>query len=82
MGFKSAVKIWTADINDSYDINATDEEVIDSYFQFFSDKFAYDDTSYVDKFFKDKAGNWLCWLDTADREGLADGVSELRANLA
>ena len=34
----------------------------------------------MDVFFKDRDGEWTLWLDTADREGLADAVENLRGN--
>ena len=56
------------------------EEVIEAFNRDFKDKKAYDDTSYVEMFFKNDAGEWTLWLDTADREGLADSVESLRGN--
>ena len=75
--FEQAVEEWTNDINEWYDLDATSEEVKSVFDTHFKDKIAYDGTSYVKMFFK-TGEEWSVWLDTADREGLADQVELAR----
>ena len=75
---EQAVQVWTNEINEWYDLSATPEEVKNVFDTYFKNKIAYDGTSYVDMFFKSKDGTWTTWLDTADREELADQVELAR----
>ncbi len=78
--FDDALEFWTIQINEWYDINATDDEVREAFEKDYRHKLAYDDTSYVEMFFKSQDGGWSRWLDTSDREGLADSVEYYRGN--
>lgn len=78
--FERAVKSWTATINDWYGISATSEEVEAAFHQCFDGELTYDDESYVAVFFQDADGEWTEYLDTADREQLADAVEVMRGN--
>ena len=78
MTLEEAAARWTETINDWYSLDATTEEVLDAFNKNYLNKEAYDGTSYVDMFFRDKAGGYSKWLDTADREGLADCVEVAR----
>jgi len=78
--FEKALKAWADDINEWYDLDATVDEVRAAFDAHFNDKVAYDGTSYVAMFFKSRDGTWTEWLDTADREELADQVELLRGN--
>lgn len=80
MTLEEAAAHWAADINGWYGLDATTEEVVDAFNKHYLNKEAYDGTSYVDMFFRDKAGDYTKWLDTADREGLADCVEAARGN--
>ena len=84
--FEKAVTTWADTINDWYDLKATPEEVTEAFKNEYKHRRTYDDyddpegASYVDVFFKDRDGEWTMWLDTADREGLADAVENIRGN--
>ncbi len=78
MKLEEAAAHWAATINDWYNLGATTEEVVDAFNKHYLDAKAYDGTSYVDMFFRDKAGGYSKWLDTADREGLADCIEAAR----
>ena len=78
MTLEEAAAHWTETINGWYRLDATTEEVLDAFNKNYLNKEAYDGTSYVDMFFRDKAGGYTKWLDTADREGLADCVEAAR----
>jgi len=84
--FDEAVVSWADTINDWYSLKATPEEVAEAFRNEYKHKRTYDDfgepdgASYVDVFFRDRDGAWTLWLDTADREGLADAVERLRGN--
>jgi|TARA_Y100000310_G_C20648584_1_gene798072 hypothetical protein len=78
--FEEAIKVWTETINDWYDLHATEEETQKAFEGTYQDREAYDGTSYVDMFFKRSDGSWTQWLDTSDREGLADEIERLRGN--
>ncbi len=80
MTLEEAAAHWAENINDWYNLNATTEEVVDAFNKYYLDKEAYDGTSYADMFFRDKTGGYSKWLDTADREGLADCVEIARGN--
>lgn len=73
---------WAATINDWYDLDATAEELVEVYNSHFKDRVAYDGTSYAEMFLKDGSGDdtFSRWLDTADREAMADYVEEARGN--
>ena len=66
--------------------NLPPEEVEAAFEEVYRNKRTYDDfgdpegASYVDVFFRGRDGEWTLWLDTADREGLADAVEQLRGN--
>ena len=81
MTLEEAAAHWAVNINGWYGLDATTEEVVDAFNKYYRDKEAYDGTSYVDMFFRDNAGGYSKWLDTADREGLADCVEMSRARL-
>ena len=74
MTLEEAAAHWAANINEWYGLDATTEEVVDAFNKHYLNKEAYDGTSYVEMFFKSKKGGYTKWLDTADREGLADCV--------
>ncbi len=78
MTLEEAAAHWAADINEWYNLGATTEEVVDAFNKYYRDQEAYDGTSYVDMFFRDKAGGYSKWLDTADREGLTNCVEAAR----
>jgi len=78
--FEEAVQKWADNINEWYGLNATAEEVKEAFNVYFKDKLSYDDSSYVEMFFKSRDGAWTEWLDTVDREELADQVELLRGN--
>jgi len=78
MTLEEAAAHWAVSINEWYRLDATTEEVVDAFNKYYRDKEAYDGTSYVDMFFRDNAGGYSKWLDTADREGLADCVEMAR----
>jgi len=78
MTLEEAAAHWVANINGWYMLNATTEEVVDAFNKNYLNKEAYDGTSYVDMFFRDDDGSYSKWLDTADREGLADCVESAR----
>ena len=80
MTFEQALKEWACQVNEWYGLNATSDEVAEAFKRDYESRIAYDDTSYVEMFFKEKDGSWSGWLDTADREGLADSVESLRGN--
>ena len=56
------------------------DEVCNAFEGDYRDKVAYDGTSYVEMFFRNNDGSWTEYLDTADREGLADAVEHYRGN--
>ena len=72
MKLEEAAAHWAATINGWYNLGVTTEEVVDAFNKNYRDKEAYDGTSYVDMFFRDKQGGYSRYIDTADREGLAD----------
>jgi|3_EtaG_2_1085321.scaffolds.fasta_scaffold181473_2 hypothetical protein len=78
--FDEAVKKWTDHINEWYSLEATVDEVCNAFEGDYRDKVAHDGTSYVEMFFRDNNGSWTEYLDTADREGLADAVEHYRGN--
>ena len=78
MTLEEAAAHWTETINSWYGLDATIEEVVDAFNKNYLNAEAYDGTLYVDMFFRDKAGGYSKWLDTADREGLADCVEAAR----
>ena len=78
--FDEAVKKWTEHINEWYGLEATEDEVRNAFEGDYRDKVAYDGTSYVEMFFRARDGGWVEYLDTADREGLADSVEHYRGN--
>ena len=78
MTLEEAAAHWAATINGWYNIGATTEEVIDAFNKNYLDKEAWDGESYVDTFFRDKQGGYSKFLDTADREGLADCIEIAR----
>jgi len=78
MKLEEAAAHWAANINDWYSLDATAEEVMNAFNKNYLDKKTYDDKSYVEVFFKSKDGGFSKWLDTADREGLADCVEVAR----
>ena len=80
VSFEKAVEAWTNTINEWYSLEATVDEVCNAFEADYRDKVAYDGTSYVEMFFKSRDGGWTRWLDTADREGLADTVEHYRGN--
>ncbi len=74
MTLEEAAVHWAANINGGYGLAATTKEVVNAFNKHYRDKEAYDGTSYVDMFFRDEDGSYSKWLDTVDREGLADCV--------
>jgi len=78
--FEEAVKKWADNINEWYSLEATEDEVRSAFEKDYRDKVAYDGTSYVEMFFRNNNGSWTEYLDTSDREGLADSVEILRGN--
>ena len=78
MKLEEAAVHWTQTINGWYGINATIEEVLEAFNKNYLDKKTWDDESYVEVFFKSKDGGYSKWLDTVDREGLADCVEIAR----
>ena len=78
--FPEALEFWTIQINEWYNLETTDDEVRNAFEKEYRHKLAYDDTSYVEMFFKSDDGGWSRWLDTSDREGLADAVERFRGN--
>lgn len=68
--FEKAIIEWAGDINHWYHLNATPEEVKQAL------KAAYPDAG--DSTFFRIDGKWREWLDTCEREGLADQVDRLR----
>ena len=78
MTLEEAAAHWAATINGWYNLGATTEEVVDAFNKNYLDKEAYDGTSYVDMFFRDKQGGYSRYIDTADREGLADCIEAAR----
>lgn len=78
MKLEEAAAHWATNINEWYGLDATTEEVVDAFNKHYRDKESYDGTSYVEMFFKSKKGGYHKWLDTADREGLADCVEMAR----
>lgn len=75
MTFEEALEEWTETINEYYDLGATTSEVQNAWLIFESMDETSAGVSYVDTFFKEKDGTWSGWLDTVDRETLADEVS-------
>ena len=80
MTLEEAAAHWAANINEWYNLGATTEEVVDAFNKNYLNKEAYDGTSYVDMFFRNDDGSYSKWLDTADREGLADCVEMARGH--
>ena len=78
--FEKAVKCWAATINDWYRLSAKPEEVEAAFHDHFDGKLTYDDEDYIAVFFRDADGEWSEYLDTADREQLADAVEKRRGN--
>jgi len=78
MKLEEAAAHWAANINDWYGLDATVEEVVDAFNKNYLDKKTWGGESYVEVFFKSKEGGFSKWLDTADREGLADCVEIAR----
>jgi hypothetical protein len=87
--FENAVSEWRDDINDWYHLNASKEEVSLAFLKLKEYRDARDepnDIPYVETFFhglgKTPSGNpiWRTWLDTVDREMLADFVELNRGN--
>ena len=78
--FEEAVKNWTDTINEWYGLEATVDEVCNAFEGDYRDKVAHDGTSYVEMFFRNNDGSWTEYLDTSDREGLADAVEHYRGN--
>ena len=78
MTLEEAAAHWAADINGWYGLNASTEEVVAAFNNNYLDAKSYDGTSYVDMFFRDEEGSYTEWLDTADREGLADCIESAR----
>ena len=78
--FNEAVKKWTDHINEWYNLEATEAEVYNAFEGDYRDKVAHDGTSYVEMFFRNNAGSWTEYLDTSDREGLADSIEHYRGN--
>jgi len=79
--FDEAVSSWRDTINDWYRLNATDDEVGQAFTLLKEYRDAQDDPGdipYVETFFKDKDDTWSTWLDTVDREHLADLVDRIR----
>jgi len=78
--FDEALEFWTIQINEWYNLDTTDDEVRNAFEKEYRHKLAYDGTSYVEMFFKSEGEDWSRWLDTSDREGLADAVEHFRGN--
>lgn len=78
MTLEEAAAHWAAEINAWYGLNTSTEEVVDAFNNSYLDAKAYDGTSYVDMFFREDDGSYTKWLDTADREGLADCIEMAR----
>ena len=87
--FENAVSEWKEDINESYHMSASKEEVTLAFLKLKEYRDALDgpnDISYVETFFhglgKTPSGDpiWRTWLDTVDREMLADFVEKNRGN--
>ena len=78
---EQAAEYWAAKLNERYNLDTDVTEVLASFRAKFDPNEKVDDgRSYIDVFFKDKdkAGGWSKSLDTADREMLAEGVTEAR----
>jgi len=80
LNFNQAVAHWTQNLNAWYAMNATADEVAEAFEDAFLGKKAYDGRSYIDVFLKRPDGSWQRYLDTADRETLADQVEINRGN--
>ena len=78
MTLEEAAAHWATNINEWYNLDATTEEVVDAFNKYYLNEEDYDSPSYDDMFFRDNAGGYSKWLDTADREGLADCVEMAR----
>tara|TARA_Y100000034_G_C6566918_1_gene245548 strand:- start:60 stop:407 length:348 start_codon:yes stop_codon:yes gene_type:complete len=78
--FDEAVKAWTRTINDWYDICASTEEVAAAYRKGGYDQLTDEDETYEQIFFRDADGEWTVYLDTVDRENLADAVEIARGH--
>jgi hypothetical protein len=76
--FEEALESWADNINEWYHLGASIEEVENVFNTYFKDKKSYDDTSYVEMFLKNSDGTWCEYLDTTDREELADQVELAR----
>lgn len=78
MEFTAALADWTRILNERYGIQATEEEVLQSFNENLRDKETFDGLSYVDTYIKSEDGTWDMGLDTDDRETLLDGVMHIR----
>ena len=78
--YEKALESWSVNINEWYGLDATVDEVKEVFDTYFKDKLSYDDSSYVEMFFKSRDGTWTECLDTSDREDMADQVELLRGN--
>lgn len=76
---EQAAEYWAAKLNERYNLDTDVKEVLASFRAKFDPNEKVDDgRSYIDVFLKDKDGGWTKSLDTADRETLAQGVTESR----
>ena len=78
MEFTAALADWTRILNERYGLQATEDEVLQSFNENLRDKETFDGLSYVDEYIKSKDGTWDNGLDTDDREILLVGVREIR----
>ena len=87
--FEKAVSEWRDDINDWYHLSASKEEVAQAFLKLKEYRDSQDmplDIPYVETFFHglgklpDGGPVWRTWLDTVDREMLADFVELIRGN--
>ena len=78
MLFEEAVQYWTETVNDWYALSATTDEVAAAFTATFPHRDGVDGRNYIETFFKASDGSWSQWLDTVDREALADAVERLR----
>jgi hypothetical protein len=78
MEFATVLTEWTRILNERYGIQATEEEVHQSFNENLSTRVDSEGGSYVDRFLKLKDGTWDMDLDTDDRETLLDGVRDIR----
>lgn len=87
VSFGDAVREWQQSVNDWYFDQsapnrkpATQKEVREAFSQYFKPKKTYNGRSYVGVFFKATDGKWRTWLDTADREKMADAIAKARGH--